>query len=319
MAVEAGRGETAVRQNSCAARILAVSVHILVGVLALVGAVAIAEAPFFTAKTEPLLNADWPKILERADHYVKYGAIALAAVTALLAVRKLDTIVRAFSGYREARAPIYELADLLAGIKAMLELLKDTMSSVQQTSVELSQQATKIKELRAAIEKTDRAVKDAVDQLADMERMTAVGAVESTPVMGDEDEGSQDPASEAWEELRTLWNTNARRLDSVRSSIDDGRTRARFMRMHRRNYKKIIDALADEKYISETARNSSLRLHQVFMAARRSKAVLPQVIGDIRNLDQSLEHEFETYERPTNAAKPLVSPTPVDNNANALA
>lgn len=319
MPIEVESNGSVLRRKSSVERILAVSTHLLIGLLALMGVMAIGDAPVFTSRVDAALNADWPRLLDRADHYFKYGAIALAAITALVALMKLDTIVRAFTGYKEARAPIYELAESLSGIKATLESLKTTMESVQKTSDELSQQATKIKELQAAIEKTDRAVKDAVDQLADMERLAAIDSVETTAVAIEGDDGAHDLATDAWEELRALWNTNARRLDNVRSSIEDGRTRARFMRMPRKNYKKIIDALAEERYISEAARHSSLRLHTKFMAARRTKAVSSQDIGDIRKLDDALEHEFKTYERSAlSTPAPPESPTIVDNQVRAL-
>lgn len=317
MGAEAQQGSSIGRKQPLTGKIFAAAIHILIGMLAVAGIVAIVEAPIFASKTDAVTPADWPTILERADLYVKYGAIALAAYTALCAIGKLETIVRAFRGYQEARAPIYELAGSLAGIRTMLDSLKETMSTVQQTSLELSQQATKIKELQAAIEKTDQAVKDAVDQLADMERLAAVG--ETSTASGEEDDGAQDPATDAWEELRALWNTNARRLDTVRSNIGDRRTRARFMRMPRKNYKKIIDSLAAERYISETARKSSLRLHRLFMSARRSKAVSAQDIGDVRLLDQALEHDFETYQRPAEILTAPTRPSVANNNTDALA
>lgn len=312
-------GEKSVRRKSMLLRALTVSLHLLIGLLALAGTVAILETPIVMSKVETLAAGSWSPYLDRFDHYLKYGAIGIAAISATLAVMKLDKIISAFRGYRDARAPIYELAESLAGIRSTLESLKDTMGSVQQTSLELSQQANKIKELQSAIEKTDQAVKDAVNQLADMERLAVFDQAEALQLVDGDKVDGPDSSSARWEELRALWNNNGSRIDAVRSSIEDGRVRARFMRMPRTNYPKIIDALADEGFISETARTHSLRLHRLFMASRTAKALSLEQIGEVKALEVALENDFKIYERRSETTKPSTRALPVNNTVNAIA
>ena len=63
--------------------------------------------------------------------------------------------------------------------------------------------------------------------------------------------------------------------------------------MPRTNYPAIINGLADERLISEAARDASLKLHSTFMSYRpRNKKISDQVVASLVVFDSMLEKEL---------------------------
>jgi hypothetical protein len=129
----------------------------------------------------------------------------------------------------------------------------------------------------------------AVTALGDTERLLAA----TDQVTEESLATAADVSTESgWEILRNAWNANGRRLDDVRGSIANKRKRDRLVAMPRTDYRRIINALAHEGEISETAKKYALELHALFMAHRRTKNPKPEVVGSVKVLDAQLEDEF---------------------------
>jgi hypothetical protein len=142
-----------------------------------------------------------------------------------------------------------------------------------------------------------RAYEEAVLKLGDLQRQTVSERTETpapqTAVALPNGQTTPETDGANWEKLRELWNANGARLDVAIERIPDKRRRTKYSRMDRRNYPAIINGLADEKFISETARKGSLDLHATFVRHRpRSRAIPDQVIADMVVLDRMLEAEF---------------------------
>jgi hypothetical protein len=149
----------------------------------------------------------------------------------------------------------------------------------------------KVRGLQATIERSAERVEEALAKLGDLERLAvseqAADAASATA------EATAQQEEENWERLRELWNSNGRRLDATIQRIGDKRTRRRFLQMSKRNYAGIIEALAEAKLISESAKTASLQLHSTFMRHRSRRApVTDEVIGALVTLDHMLEYEL---------------------------
>jgi hypothetical protein len=234
-------------------------------------------------------------------YILQYGAYFIAGLALLLAVTQIRAISRLMSLYLEARGPIYQLAA--------------TMDSAELTAQRLAAQASRLSELEPTIKSMSEKVEEAVLKIGDLQRQ----AVSERVDVAADDRSAPAPQGSVtvettqedpnWEKLRELWNANGARLDVAIERIKDKRKRTKFSRMDRRNYPAIINGLADEGYISETARQGSLDLHAIFVGYRpRNREIPGRVIGDLEVLDRMLEQEFGCI--PT---APV--PAPVDNPA----
>lgn len=236
-------------------------------------------------------------------YLLQYGAYFIAAVALLIAVTQIKTISKLMSDYLNARGSIYQLAA--------------TMSNAEETAKRLSGQADRLSQLEPIIKLMSEKVEEAVLKIGDLQRLpvseridasansfadpTHPGPFAPTTTNADEDTN--------WEKLREYWNANGARLDLAIERIPEKRKRTKYSRMDRRNYPAIINGLADDGYISETARRGSLDLHATFVRFRpRNREIPDKVIGDLGVLDKILENEF--------AQLPDIGerlPPPVDN------
>ncbi len=311
-------GEVAAdRKIGFAGRILWGSFYCSVAALALVGFLGLLlEAYFWSsgvrwhaedinallANDSPFMHA-WLGIWAGLTFILQYGAYFLAALALLLAITQIKAISNLISLFIKARGPIYQLAA--------------TLSSAEQHAKDLAAQASRLTKLEPTIRAMSEQVEEAVLKIGDLQRQSVserVDAAEdgaSTPISqgpSASDSAVEDPN---WDKLRELWNANGARLDVAIERIPDKRKRTRYSRMDRRNYPAIINGLADEGFITETARRGSLYLHSTFVKYRpRNREIPDQVIGELAVKDSVLEDEFARM--PTALARQTRS---VDNPA----
>jgi hypothetical protein len=143
---------------------------------------------------------------------------------------------------------------------------------------------------------TAEKLEDVLKQLADLQRI----AVSETRVGNDlEADASPDAAAEEdrleenWQQLRAYWFANGERLDTVIENIPQARIKSRFRRMPRTDYPAIINSLANEGWITDSARKLSLELHKEFLSHRsRRRPVTDSIVGAARSRDGILAHEL---------------------------
>lgn len=223
---------------------------------------------------------------EDIKYLIQYGAYLIAAVALLIAVTHIKTIARLMSDFLDARGAIYQLAA--------------TMTSAEATARGLAQRADQLSKMEPTIKGMAEKLEEAMLKIGDLQRQSVSERSETPTVAGTVAPGNGAAASaevaddeQNWEKLRELWNANGVRLDEVIERIPEKRKRTRFSRMDRRNYPAIINGLADDRIISETARKGSLELHSTFMSYKpRNRAIPNQVIGDLIVKDKILEEEF---------------------------
>jgi hypothetical protein len=220
---------------------------------------------------------------EDVKYILQYGAYFIAALALFIAATQIKTVAKLMSDFLASRGAIYQLTA--------------TMSSAEETARRLSDQANRLSKLEPTIQGMAEKVEETVLRLGDMQRLQVS---ERTDEAVDTALAPADlPASTAnddqnWERLREIWNANGVRLDEAMERIPDKRRRARFARMDRRNYPAIINGLADEHLISETARAKSLELHGIFVSYRpRNRRIPDDVIGSLTVLDSMLADEFQ--------------------------
>lgn len=226
-------------------------------------------------------------IWEDIKYLIQYGAYLIAAAALFIAVTHIKTVAKLMSDFLDARGAIYQLAA--------------TMTSAEETAQKLSEQAEQLSALEPTIKGMSEKIEEAMLKIGDLQRQsvsersdasTSAGtpgaSVSGTATNGDAAEDERN-----WEKLRELWNANGVRLDEAIEKIPDKRRRTRYSRMDRRNYPAIINGLADDKIISETARKGSLDLHTTFMSFKpRNRKIPNQVIGELMAKDRMLDEEF---------------------------
>lgn len=222
---------------------------------------------------------------------LQYGALFIGAVAFAAALTKVRTISKIIADFIVARGPIYSLGT--------------TITEVDNTVGKLSDQVARLSRLEPTIREISEKIEETFAQIANLQRLAIsertgtsaeadlapnrvnpnVAATEPTPLAPEEDKN--------WERLRELWNNNGERLDAVIDRISDKRRRARFQRMPRTNYPAIINALADDGYISNAARNASLQLHSTFMSYKpRNRKIPDEAVASLEVLDTMLAHEL---------------------------
>lgn len=233
-------------------------------------------------------------VWEDLKYVLQYGAYFIAALALFVAATQIKTVAKLMSDFLVARGAIYQLAA--------------TMSSAEETARRLSDQANRLSKLEPTIQGMAEKVEETVLRLGDIQRLQvserteeAVDAALAPASATDDDQN--------WERLREIWNANGVRLDEAIERIPDKRRRARFGRMDRRNYPAIINGLADEHLISETARAKSLELHSIFVRYRpRNRRIPDDVIGNLTVLDRMLADELQRRQ-PSRNGSPTVDRT----------
>lgn len=319
----AGGGEVAREKRGIAKRLGVGLLYFTVASLALVGLIELLlemyswhiGARWRPEEVNALLAAESPTMKtaraawEDFKYLIQYGAYLIAAIALLLAVAQIKTVSKLMSDYLDARGAIYQLAA--------------TMTNAEEMARRLSGQADRMSRLEPTIQEMSEKIEEAMLKLGDLQRQTVSERIEAS-----EPEPTAAPVNHRsavetvavedtrWEKLRELWNANGARLDLAIERIPDKRKRTKYSRMDRRNYPAIINGLADEKFITETARKGSLDLHGTFTRFRpRNREVPAEVVGAMLNLDRMLEEEFNRCIPPdTTAAAPRRRPADVVEN-----
>lgn len=228
-------------------------------------------------------------IWENFKFVLQYGSIFIGAVAFAAALTQTKTIASLIQDFIKARGPIYTLGNTIAATEKSVDALSkevDRLSKLEPTIREMSE---KIEETFAQIANLQRlTVSERTDTSAVQEAVPPITNGHAVP-----EQPAQDSDAENWERLRELWNNNGERLDAVIDRILDKRKRGKFQRMPRTNYAAIINALADDKYISESARNASVQLHTIFMSYKPRNRLIPnEAVGSVEVLDRMLKREI---------------------------
>jgi ABC-type multidrug transport system fused ATPase/permease subunit len=216
--------------------------------------------------------------------FLQYGAYFLAALALFVASTHIKTVSQLMRDFLSARGAIYQLTA--------------TMTTAEETAARLSAQADRLSQLEPTIKEMSEKVEETVLRIGDLQRLSVSERVDGPPVsdglIAGMTAGSAPAADDDnWEKLRELWNANGARLDLAIERIPDKRKRSKFSRMDRRNYTAIINGLADDGFISQAARDGSLKVNSTFMTFRtRSRPVPDHVIADMQVADHILEQEF---------------------------
>lgn len=220
---------------------------------------------------------------------LQYGTLFIGAVAFATALTKARTISRIISDFIVARGPIYSLGTTITEVDRTVSMLSEQVARLSRLEPTIREISEKIEETFAQIanlqrltisERSEATSENAVNQGADQR-------IQTQPIEITEEEDRN------WERIRELWNNNGERLDSVIERISDKRRRGKFQRMPRTNYPAIINALGDESYISDAARNASLKLHSIFMSYKpRNRKIPDEAVASMELLDRMLEHEL---------------------------
>jgi hypothetical protein len=226
-------------------------------------------------------------IWEEIKYLIQYGAYLIAAAALFIAVTHIKTVAKLMSDFLDARGAIYQLAA--------------TMTSAEETARKLAEQAGQLSALEPTIKGMAEKIEEAMLKIGDLQRQSvsersdasALAGTSGATLNGAATNGDATEDERNWEKLREFWNANGVRLDEAIERVPDKRRRTRYSRMDRRNYPAIINGLADDKIISETARKGSLDLHTTFMSYKpRNRKIPSQVIGDLMVKDRMLDEEF---------------------------
>lgn len=223
---------------------------------------------------------------ENVKFVLQYGSLFIGALALAAAVAQIRTIARLITAFIKARGPIYELGSTVIGVEKTVTNLSSHVNRLSGFEPTMREMTEKLEEIFAQVANLQRmTVSERTDTPADQSLEPPRGnSIEPPPI---------DPDQQNWERLRELWNKNGERLDGVIEKISDKRKRGRYQRMPRTNYPAIINALADERFISETARKASLDLHGIFMSYKpRNRTIPDQAVGSMEVLDKILEHEL---------------------------
>ena len=228
-------------------------------------------------------------VWENFKFLLQYGSIFVGAIAFAAALTQIKTISKLIRDFIEARGPIYSLGTTIAGTEKSVGALSKEVDRLSKLEPTIREMAEKIEETFAQIANLQR--------LAVSERTDTTAAQEVIPPSANghivPQEPEQDSDARNWERLRELWNNNGERLDSVIDRILDKRKRGKFQRMPRTNYTAIINALAEERYISEAARNASVQLHTIFMSYKpRNRKIPDEAVGSVEVLDRMLNAEI---------------------------
>ena len=245
--------------------------------------------------TRQLANDIWGNI----KFLIQYGAYLIAAIAFALAVAQIKAVAKLVSDFIVARGSIYQLAA--------------TMTNAEESASRLAEQVKHLSKLEPTIQLTAERIEETLQKLGDLQRL-AVSERIDVPADAPAEHATHraELDDKNWERLRELWNMNGARLDDVIEHIPDKKRRNKFSRMDRRNYPAIINGLADQNLISQTAREGSLKLHATFVGYRpRNRDIPDHVIGDLEVADTILENELATARRAPVATGP--APNSVEN------
>lgn len=216
---------------------------------------------------------------------LQYGALFIGAVAFAAALTKVRVISKIIGDFIVARGPIYSLST--------------TITEVDTTVGQLSREVARLSHLESTIREISEKLEETFAQISNLQRL----AISERTGTADQADMALPPINQAaappseedknWDRLRELWNNNGARLDTVIEAIPDKRRRGRFQRMPKTNYPAIINALADDAWISDAARNASLRLHSTFMSYKpRNRKIPDEAVAALVVLDAMLAQQL---------------------------
>lgn len=225
----------------------------------------------------------WPEI----KGVLELAAMILVSSAAIMAMFRLRTIAQVVRDFRHSEGPIET-------IRNAAERIQD-FGRIEPVVKSLSE------ELKFLGDKIDAAQR----QVAEQQRLITSERTEAAPPSDSAAPQEEDiPAAPSlatsitdidanWIELREIWYRNTTRIETVISSITDGRRKLKYDRLPRYQYNPIIDSLERDGKLSNAAATASKRLNQVFMSFRpRNRPVPDEILGAMRLLDAQLAQEI---------------------------
>ena len=231
-----------------------------------------------------------PPVLAALKFAIQSGGFAIFSLAMLIAMMKIDKVARIVSNFLDAKGDIHSLVTAVERMSKQAEAV--------------SLHSTKLVQMKSIIDETSAKIEDAIKQISELQRIAVSERIEATspsdnaPIReGTDSTLSSNKDNDNWEALREIWNSNGARLDDVISRISSRRRREKFVRMPKTRYPDIINGLATEGFISNVARDASLRLHQTFMSYKpRNRPIPDQVVADMSVLNDMLAEEMSKTE-----------------------
>ncbi len=228
--------------------------------------------------------ADYIHALPWADirDGLNLGLYYLAALVAIGALLRLNTIAQVLRDFLQARGPLWALQQTVAQLKELEPSILNLQAQVALMDDRLEAAAKQVTELQA---ETISSRSDADEGDADLG---------DTPVVVTAPRSEEQDHN--WNALRDYWQRNRRRIEYTIEQIGDGRTRLAYDRLPRTSYTRIIHKLQGQKLITAAAANASKELIETFNRYRpRNKSIPDEVIGALAILDAQLEKELVPF------------------------
>lgn len=214
--------------------------------------------------------ADIRSVAELALYY-------LTVIAILGCLMRLNAIGRILRDFREARGPLWELKTTVSDLKDLepaIQLLGDKVEAARKQVVEL--QAERIST------RSDTNEAEGIDQADETEAPAP----------------AEPGADRNWLQLREYWQRNRKRVEYIIDQIEDGRTKLAYDRLPRTNYRRILNKLQGQRFITAAAANASRELNDLFNKYRpRNQTIPDEVIGSLQVLDRQLDQELVPFAR----------------------
>lgn len=166
------------------------------------------------------------------------AAFLISAIAALAAVVRITRIIEALKSFRQARAEVEALIDVIDRVNTMTDRLKIAMAESVQALAEMQQSQVRV-----------------------------AGAIVAAG-QGRSPETAQEALIEEgrWQQVRATWNATKDKLETIIESMD-GRRRRPYDKITRYRYEEIISKLEQDGMISPkcaaAARNMDRRFNQL--------------------------------------------------------
>ena len=220
----------------------------------------------------------WAEIKSIAE-LVLYYLTVLAVLGCLL---RLGAIGRILRDFREARGPLWELQNTVTHLRELEPAMRDLGAQVALIDGKVDAARRQVTELQA---ENMSMRSDAGDE-----------GVDATNDGTELDQLAVKAEDMNWIKLREVWQRNRKRIEYAIDQIKDGRTKLAYDRIPRTSYKRILNKLQGQRFISAAAANASRDLIDLFNKYRpRNRTIPDEVIGALRVLDDLLDRELVPY------------------------
>jgi hypothetical protein len=220
-------------------------------------------------------NYSWERAWDEGKLSFRIVSFFLLAIALFLAAIRMPMVARIISDFLLARGPIYSLASTITQVSQVVKELAPTIKLLSDKSDALQVQLAELQRYTSS-ERTEPG--DGTDEPP---AGSPGAATPSRPAVED---------TRNWESLRALWYANTARIEAVINGISDGRKKLKYDRMPRTNYNRIINALANDGFISDAAKKASIELNKTFARFRpRNQKIPDSAIGALEVLDKQLE------------------------------